>query len=239
MEANAVGAAANVEDAIAPTQEQVEKTGKAIKDFVAANEVQLAEGVGRLLVEGLSGGRIDVWLSKAANKKFSLRDVAKVAGKSATYLRRALHIHLLSRTHDGLWAWPSLTVTHFRAVIGKPPEEQKRLLDSAERERWDSSRLEHEAGTLPLRKPLENGTEGLAKLEALQEVSRALHSFNGMLNDSDGVLADAVTAGVPAVLVLEFEQAVAHAQAAGGRIREYLETAPQLEGVSPPAPAGL
>ena len=105
--------------------------------------------LGRIVIEGLYGGDLALWRSRAKSDG-SLRKLAArlatrgVVGLSATALQQAIATLDLDR-RVAVASRPQLTVTHVRAVVGLPDANQEQLLGTAESKDWSATKLEREA----------------------------------------------------------------------------------------------
>ena len=175
--------------------EELQRLGLKLKGLLDGHERNAALDIGRELFEVVFAGSEELVRRNSKTKTQSMRTVAEAMGKSTSYLSRAIGVHLLARAHGGLERWPQLSISHFRAVLGLPPERQGQLLDQAQAEGWDVARLDAASSDGNLARA--RGPQA----EALFEVHRALRALSRMLTDSDGLMADLGTAGIPGHLV--------------------------------------
>lgn len=102
--------------------------------------IELAVQMGRLIIEGFFGGRFEPWREHGP-KETSLRrlaarfDTGDAPGLSATGIHRVISIYEMEHRLQ-VSVRKHLTLTHVRAVIGLPPDDQSRLLAAAEAKRW-------------------------------------------------------------------------------------------------------
>jgi hypothetical protein len=104
--------------------------------------------VGRIVVDRLFDGNIEAM----RNSRGPGRTLRKLAGHphlplSPVALWRALGIYQLAARFPELLSAPQLTASHFRAVLGLPPETQYALLRTADRESMTTAELERRVTT--------------------------------------------------------------------------------------------
>ena len=68
------------------------------------------------------------------------------AGWGRERLRVTIALSLMAKSHNGFRAWRFLRVSHYVEVLGLPVEEQRALLDQADKGRWSVERLEEGSG---------------------------------------------------------------------------------------------
>ncbi|HLV19308.1 MAG TPA: hypothetical protein VKZ49_00445 [Polyangiaceae bacterium] len=106
-----------------------------------------------------------------------------------TTLWRAVSIYEMSLRFPQLFEMPSLTISHFRAVIGLPVDTQRRLLTNAAQQRWTKRRLEQEAGQQREgqrrrgRRPLPPALKWARELERVLARSAELEVADGKISD--------------------------------------------------------
>jgi len=109
-----------------------------------------ALAIGRVIVERFYAGDLSVW-RKHAGKDTSFRKLAARTGRdlhaTATTLYRAVALYELSE-RLGVSTWQHLSVSHLRAVLGLPEDQQRELLVTADLARWTTKRLEAETRRL-------------------------------------------------------------------------------------------
>lgn len=155
--------------------------------------LELAIGVGRLVVEELYGGDIEQ-LREHGPHRASYRQLAASADlpMSASTLWRYVSIFELCDRLGGSERWIHLGATHLRTVFGLSADHQTTLLDRADAKQWTVRRLQQEVKLLrapirgkPGRPPLprfvrsihalrrytENDYELLGDLDAAQDLA--------------------------------------------------------------------
>jgi hypothetical protein len=101
--------------------------------------------VGSLIIHHFYSGDTELWRYRGP-KTMSFRQLANhpELPMSASALCRCVAIFELCERLNVAATWRRVTASHLRLVIGLDPEEQRRLLATADRERWSVQRLESE-----------------------------------------------------------------------------------------------
>jgi len=148
--------------------------------------VDLALTIGKLIVERFYAGELAVW-RRHAGKEASFRKLAARAGRdlhmTATTLYRAVALYELTQ-RLGVSTWKHLSVSHLRAVLGLPEDEQRQLLATADLSCWTTARLEAEARQLRCARL---GKRGRLPLPGFM---KTINRLVGLLANGDAVRVD-------------------------------------------------
>jgi hypothetical protein len=148
-----------------------------INEAFRAGTMDIHIAIGRLIITRLYGGDLRVWRAHGA-KETSFAKLAVRSGNdllvSATSLYRAVALFELTE-RLGISAWKYLGVSHLRAVLSLPDFEQRRLLATAEKDRWTVKRIEGEASTLRQTQERRRGRHPLPPfVKTIHRVAKAL-----------------------------------------------------------------
>lgn len=118
-----------------------------LNGILRSGSVDLHLKLGRLIIERLFDGDASSWRARGT-RDASFRRLAAHAGRdlalSASTLYRCVALcELADRIGAGVWR--RVGVSHLRAVLGLPDQQQRQLLHAAEVERWTVERLAGEA----------------------------------------------------------------------------------------------
>lgn len=116
------------------------------------NSLQYHLQIGQMVINECFGGSIDAWRHQGSRgRKF--KELAKSPSLNVTriMLSRAVRIYAMYMTYGGDQRWPSLSVSHYRAVHSLPEREQVDLLDMAQAERWTSTQLDSAVSSIHAR----------------------------------------------------------------------------------------
>ncbi len=107
--------------------------------------VELAVNMGRLIVERLFGGNVELWKSRG-RKDVSFRKLEKHPDLPfrASTLSRAVAIYMLSKRRGDLLAFRHVRPSHLHEIARLNEADQDRLLGRAEAERWSTRKLREE-----------------------------------------------------------------------------------------------
>jgi hypothetical protein len=208
-----------VEDAVAEAVAGVEEVPDEVLDEVAAGIRHLqyeatlgfALRVGKLIVAKLYHGRLDEWRARAARDASFGRLAERLAGQvSAPVLYRCMAVYeLAKRLGAGVSTWRNLGVSHVRAVLGLPQDEQERILAAAEQEAWTVDRIEEEAAGVRAR--LDNGVR--RGRPPLPQCVKSIHQLRRFATRKELLLEDAAELRTLETAQLEeLEQTVAALQ---------------------------
>jgi hypothetical protein len=146
--------------------------------------LDVACAIGKLIVDELYEGRVDLWC-RDGTRRSSYRRLAARGDLllSPSALCRAVAVHALCERLGGPTAWRHLTASHLQEVLALEGVQQERLLRAADTGNWTVSRLRAEAmkhrGTRRSRRPRAKQT--VEKLKAV------LAQVQGTLSDGDAV----------------------------------------------------
>ena len=117
-----------------------------IRNLQRGATLDLALGIGRIIIKDIYGGDLTVWQSHGA-KEASFRRLAENhdLGMSFSTLQRSVAIWELCQ-RLGVSTWKHLGVSHLRTVLGLPEKHQRKLLAHAEDDQWTVEKLAAEAG---------------------------------------------------------------------------------------------
>lgn len=125
--------------------EAIERVVVRLKNLHRGATLELALGIGRIIVEDIYGGDLEAWKSRgvkdASFSKLAARDDLEM---SRSTLQRAASVYALCQG-IGVSTWKHLGVSHLRVVLGLPKDEQHRLLTQAENKKWTVAQLEEAA----------------------------------------------------------------------------------------------
>jgi len=132
----------------AVSDEAIDEAYEELRQVQRDATLTLAIKMGQIIVTRLYGGSLEAW-RRHGPKESSLRKLAKKfeadgSGTSASTLSRAVGIYDLEQ-RVGVSARKQLTVTHVRAVLGLPEDQQEKLLDKAEATGWSTRKMEDQA----------------------------------------------------------------------------------------------
>ncbi len=126
----------------------IEQVVASINEATRLSGLSLVESLGQVIFEQVYQGDVNKWRSHGP-KESSFR---KLAGHSdlqisAPVLSRSVAIYdMCQRLGVGVSSWKHLRVSHLRAAIGLPENEQRRLLKMAEDRGWTAEKLEEHCG---------------------------------------------------------------------------------------------
>jgi hypothetical protein len=127
--------------------EVIDDVVRQLNELYARANLETTLKMGRLIVERFYGGDLTIWRLHRA-KEASFRKLAARADRdlfvSATGLYRAVALFELT-SRVGVDAISRLTMTHLRAVLGLPEQQQQTLLQAAQQQSWSADQLEREA----------------------------------------------------------------------------------------------
>lgn len=149
--------AAEGELVAAPVADEVIDTVvEELNDLVRRSGVEAALAIGGIVIDRIYNGDLETWRSHGAKessfRKLSqhCKDVDGGDGRlqlSAATLYRSVAITILCR-QLGVSGWKHLGVTHLRAVLGLPLEQQRKLLTAAEEKAMTAEELERRVARL-------------------------------------------------------------------------------------------
>jgi hypothetical protein len=205
-----------------------------IADFVLreaiAGEVRSTLTIGRYLFGQFFRASEAAFRSKAGNKAKSLYDLAaqkgmKAAGWSRPKLHNTIELTLMAQKLNDLRAWRFLRVSHYEEVIGLTVEEQRTLLDQAEKGRWTVEDLKEEVAKLKPARPVRAKEPGSVKPDkALGRLRKAVSDVSALAGTGSEALGPClVEAGVPGEDTAELATNLQKTLAVLARIQKKLE----------------
>jgi hypothetical protein len=171
---------------------RIDKAVVAINALVNREALALALGVGEVVIDEFFGGDLATWRA-VGTKELTFRALAARSDleMTPTRLYYSVGIFELSQELGGLEQFaPPLTYSHLRLVLGKPADEQRRLLTAAKSEGWTVARLAQEVDAAT------GKADRQPQLRAMTEVRRAFRQLGEILDDSEGLVADLGRAGI-------------------------------------------
>lgn len=125
--------------------ERVDAAASRINALSRAATLEFAFEIGRAVIETLYDGRLGEWRSRG-RKEAGLRELAAHPALciSASTLYRSLAIYELCTRLGRRGELRNLGVSHLRAILTAPEEEQALLVERAEEEAWSVAQLERE-----------------------------------------------------------------------------------------------
>ena len=163
----------------AASDEIIDRVAATIAGLERVARLQLALAIGQAIVEGIYQGDLEAWRGRG-RKDSSIRKLAERPGMpSRATLQRAASIYDLQQRTGGS-TWSHLGVSHVRAVLGLPADDQCQLLAAAESEHWTVKHIETEAGKKRKRdgrgrKPDPAFVKAIAKLDKIVGDEGALY----------------------------------------------------------------
>ena len=169
---------------------RIERATNRLNELVGQTSLELAVAIGRVIIEELYGGSLEQW-HRRGPKEHSLRRLAAnpQLHMSASTLFRALGIYEIKRRMPDHPMWDTLSVCHFRAVLGLPASEQERLLDLALEQRWTTSAMAKAAGkSRTAHKASRGGRPRKPRFaRSIESAERALADENVVFGDIDAL----------------------------------------------------
>jgi hypothetical protein len=142
-------------------QSDVDALIRDLRHLHRAAGLELMVGIGRLIVDRLYAGDVEVWRSRG-RKDTSFRKLAAHPELpfQASTLYRAVEIYLLAQRRPDVALLKRVGPSHLQEILGVDKDLQDHLLDRAEAEGWSTRRLREEVrggrrldGHAPLRVP--------------------------------------------------------------------------------------
>lgn len=123
---------------------RVDAAARKINALSRAAALEFAFEIGKTVIESLYDGQLGEWRNRG-RKEVGLRELAAHPALciSASTLYRSLAIYELC-TRLGRRSLHNLGVSHLRAILGAPANDQAVLVARAEEEAWSVARLERE-----------------------------------------------------------------------------------------------
>jgi len=173
----------------------------------------LAYQVGELIVRELFDGDILLW-QREGTRRPSYRELAKHGELmlSPSALCRAVSVYALSARLGGCDQWRHLSVSHLQEVLPLPECEQKKLLESAEKQGWSVARLRAEA-----RGTRSSSATMPSLVPALRRLKARLREYTDVFQTEHRVLTKAVQH--------EIRQTIELLQQEASSLQELLESA--------------
>ena len=220
----------NSQPTITVTDEQARSLAEEIVAKSAASKVALMSAVGERLFTEVFRSDPALWRSQSKTKGASLEKIAQQPGMadaqwSRFKLHDAIEIYLMSKALDGLAAFPHLQPGHLVLVAGLELAEQQRLLAAAEQGRWSVRQISEAVGN-------KHSAAPSADAHALAELGTALRELARWSDESDGLVADLLRAGIPQDAAAPLAQDL---QSLGARVQQLQQRLAQARPASKPA----
>lgn len=169
--------------------EVIENLAQQLLELARTSIMDLNLSIGELIVRELYQGDLEIWRRHGA-KEASFRKLAERVEPSMSHssLHRGVSLYELHQ-RLGCPEWKRLSVSHLRAVLGLPQQEQERLLTKADEQGWTMKRLEEEVRGLRTL----SASESHAGRPALPRFVKTVHQFARVLQDADNSFADVET----------------------------------------------
>ncbi|MDP9151535.1 MAG: hypothetical protein M3O36_16565 [Myxococcota bacterium] len=154
--------------------------------------LNFALSVGRVIIESLYGGRLDLWRTRDPGKEQSVRRVARHPrlAMSPAALYRSIAIYELCERLESR-SWKHISTTHMRLVLPLAPEQQAALLREAEMHRWSVRRLDQEVGSLAASSTARAAHHGGGRKRAsrlhqtIRQLKRSVEAVEGLIEAVD------------------------------------------------------
>jgi DNA-binding NarL/FixJ family response regulator len=132
----------------------VERVVLQLNALCKATTLNFALAVGGLIIRQFFGGDLRYWRSREQKHELSLRRLARHPHlpMSVSALYRSIAIYELCERLD-IKSYRHVSTSHIRLVLPLPAEEQTRLLQLTESNRWTVRRLDEEAQAIRSRYP--------------------------------------------------------------------------------------
>lgn len=132
-------------DELAILTERVDAAAQKINAISRAATLEFAFEIGQTVIDTLYDGQLGGWRSRG-RKEGGLRELAAhpALSISASTLYRSLAVYELCMRLGHRGSLQNLGVSHLRAVLTVPEEDQGLLVARAEQEAWSVARLERE-----------------------------------------------------------------------------------------------
>jgi hypothetical protein len=148
--------------------------------------LKFALDVGALVVRHFYAGNVAIWRNRDRTKDTSLRKLARHPHlpMSPSALYRCVAIYELCERLQ-LTTWKHISSGHMRLVLPLAPDQQERLLSTAEAERWSvrqlDARVEAEMQSDP---SMRSNRGGLSRGSRLRKMMRPLKQFVAVASES-------------------------------------------------------
>jgi len=171
-------------DKVAHPESELECVIAHLNSICKTATLRFALDVGGVVIRHFYAGKLDLWRNRDRKKDVSLRKLAKHPHlpMSPSALYRSIAIYELCE-RLGISDWKHISTAHIRLVLPCGPDQQARLLSTAEAERWSVRELDAEVETAMQRQPaVRSAKGGVARLGALQKMMRPLPQFVAAVN---------------------------------------------------------
>jgi hypothetical protein len=195
-----------------------------------------ALSVGECVVKKLYHGDLNRFRSRGRNKEQTLRAIAvhpDLQMSPGALYRSVAAYELCERL--GTQSWEHVSLSHMRLVLPLKPDDQARLLQQAESDRWPVQRLDEEVAALMRTEQPERSRGGRRRSSRLHQAIRILdlttERLSGLLDSSDDVSSGASPETMRGAVV-SLQRATEVCQ----RLQHRLERAGHWAASSPPPP---
>jgi hypothetical protein len=196
-----------------------------------------ALSVGECVVKNLYHGDLNLFRSRDRNKEQTLRTIAThpdLQMSPGALYRSIATYELCGRL--GIESWEHVSLSHVRLVLPLKFDDQARLLQQAESDRWPVQRLDDEVAALMRAERPERHRGGRRRSSRLRQairlVDQSTERLSGLLESNDDVAADA-----PAETTRAAVESLRRAVDTCTRLQNRLErTLPGASSMPPPPP---
>jgi hypothetical protein len=176
----------HIDSALAiPRDPQLDDLARRINALYRKATLDVACAIGKLIVDELYEGRVDVWCHEGTRRS-SYRRLAARGDLllSPSSLCRAVAVHALCERLGGPAAWRHLTASHVQEVLALEGAQQERLLRAADTGRWTVSRLRAE---VVKHRVTRSRTRRRPAKQTVEKLKAVLVEVEGTLSDGDAV----------------------------------------------------
>jgi hypothetical protein len=172
---------------------EIDLVVRELKGICRNSNLEFALHVGRLIIHRFHDGNMNDWRSRGA-KTTSFRQLSAhpELPMSAVVLYRCVALFELCDRLDAPSRWRHLGVSHLRAVIGLPTEEQERILSAGNASRWSVQEMDAEARKFRQAHVSSRGGRhrGSTLLKALKSIQRTMQDWGRLADDQLDVNAE-------------------------------------------------
>lgn len=178
-------------DAVAPDS-VVEEIVRSMTTLVGRKDLEKYNGIGSLVINLGFGGNFEAWRQRGRRHP-TYRKILKheKLPVSSVDLYRGVNTYDVWTRFDGLKAYPLVTATHIRYLLGMEPDVQKTWLDKIQSKGLTVDELRREIEIDGQAEPLRGAAA------ALFEVRRQFRQLDQICDDKEGLIADLRRAEIP------------------------------------------
>ena len=180
-------AAVDQSEAPVVAEEDISSAVHEINRLARQAPLDLALGIGKIVVDRFYGGRLTAWRSRGP-KDASIRELAEHPELeiSASGLYRSMAVYELA-DRIGVSVLKQVGATRSYSVLGLPEEKQTKLLTAAASENWSTEKLEKEARKA--RKRRKGGRRPLPLfVKTIHQMSRFAEDGDDLFGDMESVM---------------------------------------------------